>query len=566
MKNMIKKIIQQTIYMFVVGIALLFVSCDSYLDVDTDADAPTVAPVNQLLANVQLSVKNNGDFRLYSGNILGTYMHQFCFREEQDQYDAKPSNGLMNNEWNNTYLALNDIQSLISTAELQGHTRYVGIAQILKAYIMHVTVDVWGDVPYSEATKLEAGIVGAKFDNQKEIYKDIFALIDKGKANINLAKGRTVGTDDLFYAGNMPRWIKFANTLKFKLYNQVRLTDVFVQADFNSLVAENNFFTTNADDFQFNHTINMAPTDERHNLYRGAYGGTQVAYYSSPWFYEILRGWNPSIHNGNPDPRIPYYMYNQLRANQNPENFQVSNGDPRADYWDRSTGYFTIRFGSIGKDKGLSVEGSATFPGIFVSGGRYDDGLGGKATINSSTGRAPKRMLTYDEYLYIRAELMHNGIIAGSTIDALKLAVNASFAKVDQVVTNSGNTQNAPKLVGNALVTTFVTKLETEFNAASPAKKLEIIMTQKWVATFGDHLDQYNDYRRTGYPILANPTSTTKEYQLVTSNPLFPINDETTVLNNPYPQSIFWPQNELNLNKQAPAQKVQGTYKLFWAK
>ena len=153
MKNTIKKTFQQSIYLMGIISALFIVSCDSYLDVDTDMDAPTVAPVNQLLTNVGLGIRNNGDYRFYSGNILGTYMHQFTFREEQDQYDAKASNTLLNNEWNNTYLVLNDIESLIKTADLQGHSRYVGIAQILKAYLMHVTVDVWGDVPYSEATK-----------------------------------------------------------------------------------------------------------------------------------------------------------------------------------------------------------------------------------------------------------------------------------------------------------------------------------------------------------------------------------------------------------------------------
>jgi hypothetical protein len=34
---------------------------------------------------------------------------------------------------------------------------------------------------------------------------------------------------------------------------------------------------------------------------------------------------------------------------------------------------------------------------------------------------------------------------------------------------------------------------------------LEIIMTQKWVGTIGDPNGPHTDYRRTGFPILANP-------------------------------------------------------------
>ncbi|RZJ99645.1 MAG: SusD/RagB family nutrient-binding outer membrane lipoprotein, partial [Flavobacterium sp.] len=94
-------------------------------------------------------------------------------------------------------------------------------------------------------------------------------------------------------------------------------------------------------------------------------------------------------------------------------------------------------------------------------------------------------------------------------------------------------------------------------------KKLEIIMTQKWVGTFGDPFDQYNDYRRTGYPVLANPRSTSREYQLDNGDG-FPIIDSQTVQNNEFQLSFFWPQNELNTNQNAPGQKNPTTYKIFW--
>lgn len=91
-------------------------------------------------------------------------------------------------------------------------------------------------------------------------------------------------------------------------------------------------------------------------------------------------------------------------------------------------------------------------------------------------------------------------------------------------------------------------------------------MTQKWVATYGDPLDQYNDYRRTGYPVLANPLGSSPEYQL-NNNDGFPLNDaETTVSGgaDAYQKSFFWPQDELNTNKNAPVQKDATTYKIFW--
>ncbi|MGB5819177.1 MAG: SusD/RagB family nutrient-binding outer membrane lipoprotein [Saonia sp.] len=553
---------------YLIGIILTFwlVGCEQYLEVDTDADAPIIAPQNQLLTNIEVGIGLVGNFRLWTGDILSVYTHQFTTRQEYDQYGTKADNILMNNDWNGIYLGLTDIETLIVQSTESGNLVYVGIAQLLKAYMMSVAVDLWGDVPFSEATQLENGIVGASFDEQQALYQTLLDLIDEGKGNVNSGAGLLLpSSDDLFYGGSGTQWVKFANTLKLKLYNQIRLSSLFDQADFNALIAENNFFTSNADDFQFNQTANQAPTDERNQLFRAAYGGAQVSYYASPWFYEILKGINPNIHNGNADPRLPYYFVNQLLPGQFPrDQGDAVTGDPNADYWDAATGFFSIRFGSIGPDRDGAVQNDATFPGIFPCGGRYDDGQGFARTINSGTGVAPKRILTYDEFLYIQAELMQVGLLQGDTAAKLREAMEASFAKVDQVVTLSGTTQTVPVLVGSPEATAFMDNIIAEFGAANNEKQLEIIMTQKWVATFGDPMDQYNDYRRTGYPVLADPSgSQSPEYQLDNGDG-FPLLDNLTVLNNPFQLSFFWPQAELNLNQNAPDQKDPGTYNIFW--
>ncbi len=546
-------------------LALPFLGCEKYLDVDTDTDSPTVAPLNQLLTNTEVGVANTADFRLWSGDMLSVYTHQFTAREEQDQYGTKADNINLNNDWDTIYLTLTDLETLIAQATENGDKVYVGIAQILKAYLMSIAVDLWGDVPFSEATLLEQGTVSPVFDNQESVYQTVLDLIDTGKANINSGEGLNLpATDDLFYGGSTIKWIKFANSFKLKLYTQVRLSSLFNQSDFDALVAQNNFISSISDDFQFTHTITQAPSDERNQLFIDTYGGAQVTKYISPWFYEILMGMNPNIHSGNKDPRIPYYWANQLTPGQFPrDQGDTDTGDPNADYWDTSTGFFTIRFGSIGPDRDHAVQTDATFPGIFPCGGRYDDGQGFTRTIASGTGVAPRRMLTYDEFLYIQAELIQVGLMSGDAGATLKEAMEASFAKVDQVVAGSGTSQNVPILVGATEVTNFIDNIESEFLAASDEKKLEIIMTQKWVATFGDSMDQFNDYRRTGYPVLANPNGSSKEYQLDNGDG-WPLLDNLTVLNNGFQHSFFWPQPELNLNQNAPAQKDPTAYKIFW--
>lgn len=547
----------------------IIIGCSDYLDVDKDTDYPTVAPLNYLLTNTQVSLSQVGGYNNNMGRILSTYTHQMTSREEEDQYGVKVGNIPLNNDWDAIYLTLTDIETLIRQGTTSGNMVYVGIAQMEKAYLMSVAVDLWGDVPYSEATQLTNSIISPKFDNQKEIYAQIFELIETAKTNIisNLGNEKP-SADDLFYGGNKAKWIRFANTFKLKLYNQTRLTNDFDQVGFDALILENNFFTSIADDFQFNHYNNISPSNERNSLFIESYESTLFGTYQSPWFYEILKGVNPNIHNGNPDPRMNYYFYNQLTPGQfPPDQGNVTTGNPKADYWDSSTGFFSIRFGSTGPDRDSSAENSYTYPGIFPCGGRYNDGNGGSvSTLNtafSGKGIAPHRILTYDEFLYIQAELIQVGKLSGNASAKLQDAVIASFAKVDQVVSNSGTTQVVPVLTGSASVTTFITNVINEFNAASSAKKLEIIMTQKWVGTYGDPTDQYTDYRRTGYPILANPLSTTPEYQL-NNNDGFPLIDSQTVLNNEFQQSFYWPQSELNSNANAPTQKNPATYKIFW--
>lgn len=547
---------------------LLFLAqgCEDYLDVDADTDSPISAPENQLLPNIQVGVANIGDSNLWSGDVLQVYVHQFTSRSRQDQYGLLANSILMRNEWNTIYLILTDIETLIAQSQESGDLVYTGVAQILKAYMMTTAVDLWGDVPFSEATQLEGGVVSPVFDDQVEIYQACFSLLDEGKANVAGGQGNNFpGTEDLYYGGDTGKWVKFANTLKLKLFNQIRISSIFSQAALDALVAENNFFTSIADDFQFTHTSNQAPTDERNQMFINAYGGAQVTKYASPWFYEILIGVNPNIHNGNPDPRLPYYFVNQLLPGQFPrDQGDVNTGNPNADYWDASTGFFTIRFGSVGPYRDNAVQNDATFPGIFPCGGRFDDGQGFARTINSGTGVAPRRILTYDEFLYIQAELMHVGLLPGDSRAKLREAMEASFAKVDQVVAGSGTTQTVPVLTGAAEVIAFMDNVIAEFDAADNEKQLEIIMTQKWVATFGDSLDQYADFRRTGYPVLADPAgSQSPEYQLDNGDG-FPLNDSETVLDNPYQISIFWPDTELNLNQNAPEQKNPGTYNIFW--
>ncbi|WP_232285879.1 SusD/RagB family nutrient-binding outer membrane lipoprotein [Aquimarina agarilytica] len=552
--------------------SILTISCDDYLDVNEDIDNPTIAPNGQLLSNIQVTTATIGDFRLWSGNILQVYTHQLTAREDEDQYNVKPDDLRPRNDWDNIYTLLTDIESLASQSIASGEGFYLGISKLYKAYLMSTAVDLWGDVPFSEATQLEAGIISPSFDKQQDIYMEVLKIIDEAKTDITSDENTSIDDADLIYGGDKNKWLRFANSFQLKLYNQIRLSELFntpeVQDGFRSLLAEDNFYTDNGDDFEFKHTGAISPRDERNNLWRDSYNAGQFTTYASPWFYEILIGTNPTIHTSNPDPRLPYYFLSQLKDGEFPrDQGDEDTMNPNADYWDKATGFISIRFGSVGPARDAAIDGDATYPGIFPCGGLYDDNTGLSAKTNgqgNGTAIAPRRMFTYDEFLYVQAELMQVGLMIGDPGTQLEKAIMASMSKVDKVVSESQTSQNVPVLSGSTGVTDFITKIMEEFNSGDNEKKLEVIMTQKWVATFADPIDQYNDLRRTGYPVIANPLSSTQEYQLDNGDG-FPLRDSDTTLNGSFQLSFFWPQSELNSNRNSPTvQKNATEYKIFW--
>jgi len=202
--------------------------------------------------------------------------------------------------------------------------------------------------------------------------------------------------------------------------------------------------------------------------------------------------------------------------------------------------------------------------GIYPCGGKYDDGTDAPAdglTTANGTGVAPVRLLTFADRLYIEAELIAVGKRTGNASTVLDNAINASFAQVNAVASAAKlSSQTVPEVQSGP----YRTSVGTEFSAASDAKKLEIIMTQKWISSFGTSHDQYTDYRRTGYPVMFDPQNPAHAPSgFVTGGPhgSGPVPVQRT---RDYPLSWPYYADELTLNNNAPDQKIITTSPVFW--
>jgi hypothetical protein len=565
--------------------AVAATSCKKdFLNINTDPNNPTTIKVGNLLSTTQRTLgdalsmdENNGGM----SEILEVYMHQMTTREEADKYGIVGTDVNLNTIWSKLYSStpnpgntfpiygvLQNLEDIIKNASAAGNMRYVGIAKVLKAYTFSQLVDVFGDVPFSQANKLKEGIIYPKFDKDAAIYDSVFNILDAGIANLNdaaAANAESPGADDLIYGGSVDKWIKAANTIKFKLLTQVRkVKDVSAQV--NALISEGKMISRTSESFLIPYGPNGATDDRNPGFF--TYFATQRSNHVSPWFYEILKGYNKNILTGNPDPRIPYYIYNQVTATQPPREGN------QTEY--RDGPFVSIYFGSVGPDRDRTQQNTISLFGIYPVGGKYDDGSATIADANSGTGAAPYRMITYADRLYLEAELMQTGVIAGDAKAKLEEAIRESFRQIDYVVTQFVKpTQAVPaiyKTTAGSPMETYISKVLAEYDAGSGARKLEVIMTQKWISSLGSAVDQYTDYRRTGYPIIFNPADPTmapggKVQPPINGDPVNPGAQKPVPvqLSKSFPLSLPWFQGELETNPNAPAQKTDlSTAKIFW--
>jgi hypothetical protein len=280
--------------------------------------------------------------------------------------------------------------------------------------------------------------------------------------------------------------------------------------------------------------------------------------------YEIMKGWNPNILNGISDPRIPYYIYNQKSAvggsNPTPENC--------TEY--RDGGFITIWFGSNGNCRDGSNSQTYSLLGLYPAGGRYDDGAAKAVNtigqVAAGTGALPHQFITYADRLYIEAELINAGVISGDQRAKFSQALDESFLQMDNIITNyikpgsAGAPQTVPAIAPLASVTTYKNAVLAAFDAGTNAKKLEYIITEKWINRIENPVDNYTDYRRTGYPVLFSPAPAgTVTTATSPDGKITPVQCDRL-----YPLSLPFNTNEIALNSNAPPQKVPETYKVFW--
>jgi hypothetical protein len=483
-------------------LALLFstVSCldKSYEELLTDPDQlpPEAIDINAGIYSVQESVSDMFDSAQDAGAELTRLEAMVAWT-----YAEGNNPGTASGAWNNAYTnILPEINLLIKKCEQVERTEPIPMLKVLKAYTLMLLVDMWGDVPYSQALQGVANLNPAT-DTGSTVYG--VALTELNEAITLLAVSSDVGAD-LFYGGNAGKWRKLAKTLKFKYY-----LNIGNATELQTLLTENDMLNT-GDDFYWKYNSATSP-DSRHPDFTYYIGRSPIGTYSSNYLM-----WTMLYEKTVTDPRVRYYIYRQ--RNSYPTATDIPStvdalpcSDDPYPYTQPGIPFCALPSGYWGRDHGngdgIPPDGNlrATY-GIYPAGGRFDANQ--KQSVKQTMGYkgagiSPIMMSSFVDFMVAEAILKHN-LTGGNAATYFQNGVSKSINFVkDFGAVDAGSSSYVPS---STQITNYINYVVNAFNTASSTDdKMSVLGKEYWIALYGNGYEAYNLYRRTGKPANLQP-------------------------------------------------------------
>ena len=345
------------------------------------------------------------------------------------------------------------------------------LAQILKISAWHKATDMFGPIPYKEAGK---GLITVPYDSQEEVYKSMFKelsdaieVLTKYADNGN---SKLLPNADAVYAGDVHKWVVYANSLMLRLAMRVYYADAALSKKY-ALQAVNHSYGV------------MKTKDDEAKMDRGA-------------SLEFKNNLDVLIN-----------QYNECRMGSSMLAYLGGYQDPRLPkYFNTSTISQAVTVGTYGKYSGVPTGHDVSSNDAFKDSSR--------PAITSTT---PTYWMRASEVYFLLAEAALHGFAVGGTAESLyEKGIEMSFEEngiassevADYMssglkpsaysfhLTNPGVNVDVPA----------VTEATTAWSGTDE-EKLEKIMIQKWIALYPNGQEAWTEYRRTGYPKLHSAIS-----------------------------------------------------------
>ena len=340
------------------------------------------------------------------------------------------------------------------------------LAQILKISTWHKATDMFGPIPYKEAGK---GLITVPYDSQEEVYKTMFKeLSDAIEVLTKFAdNGNTklLPNADAVYAGDVHKWVVYANSLMLRLAMRVYYADAALSQKY-ALQAVNHSYGV------------MKTKDDEAKMERGA-------------SLEFKNNLDVLIN-----------QYNECRMGSSMLAYLGGYQDPRLPkYFNTSTVSQAVTVGTYGKYSGVPTGHDVSSNDAFKDSSR--------PAITSTT---PTYWMRASEVYFLLAEAALHGFAVGGTAESLyEKGIEMSFEEngiASSEVADYMSSGLKPSAYSFHLTNPSVnvdapalTQATTEWTGTDE-EKLEKIMIQKWIALYPNGQEAWTEYRRTGYPKL----------------------------------------------------------------
>lgn len=529
------------------GALLATTSCNKYLDVNDNPNNPVdVSPDLILPAALAQTAANNVTFNSYGAWAGGYQANAGGYGGFGSVLTYNYATSDNNNLWSSTYSNLNSYQTIINKTDGTGpYKNYNAIAKIMKAFCYLRLIDVYNDVPYTDALKGVENLT-PKYDKAEDIYVALFGELNAAIASLAIANDpqSTVSTAtsansqriDIITSGQSgggdwetdgfptAKWTAFANTLKLKML--VRIREVgSLSSTFSTEKAKlaNASFVTYDVKAQPGYVAGQdGKQNPSFNAYAYTYTGGSAQLTTIPTYYAV------GFYDGEKilDPIRGTGIYGR---NVTYKNYTTAN-----------------QLGYVGSDAPSAATGGQFFAGGAGSGASSN----GYGPVKGALMAQPL-MLAAESY-FIQSEAVLFGIVGGNDANLFEAGIKASQR---YLLTDQNEVIN-PSYDAEAAYTRYLTdntsedqngnlvynKLVHYSRTTTPEEKLEAIITQKWIAVNYIHSNEgWSDYRRTGYPV-TNPGG--NEYNNFASI------QSVSTRQDKLPVRVLYPASEYALNAQ----------------
>lgn len=496
-----------------------FASCEKWLDVNHNPNDATSATPELVLPGVLTNwLTDVSSLTTTSGAWMGYWYHAGGWSGwyELKKYDISTNYlnlfGYYTGQLTDTkFIRTNCGENVI----------YPAFTYVVDAWYYSRLVDVYGDVPYSEASSPEKTFT-PKYDDGAEIYASIIENLNKAMDAFNQALTDpnasanpiySIKTSaDIIYGGDLSKWIKFANTLKLRLVmrqSNVK-TAAELKAEMDKTIAYGFISATVTGNPGF--SVSSGKTNYWFSTYGKSYNGTLASantqYCLNAYIYKKL--------TGLADPRLTKYFYAPTAA---------------------AGVLIATKFGTDGD---LIVQPNntkaANYTWNFIA-NNYT-GPTGSPIVNSGEGHTdPSKLFLMSEAWFLQSEAAVRGIITSG--------VAADVAYVNGVTVSLNDSK-----VAVADQTTYLATANVAWNPGwTTAEQVSHIINQKYIANyFLNMFESYNDYRRTGYPNPVHPgyvnDATDSNFEMLSYYP-------SGIIRRQIVRIFPYPQAEFDINKTA---------------